>query len=114
MCLLVFLSECGADISAQRRYTGSLAGCDGTMTATLTLIGNQFAFAPANGALVIRGTVAANGSLSGSLDTQPAGKPPYLLTVAGTAAREAVTLTYVTPRCTAQGTLALRPASLLP
>lgn len=113
-CLLAMLAGCAAGASVQRRYTGTLAGCDGTMTGTLTRIGNEFAFAPGNGSLLIRGTVAADGRLAGQLDTQPPGKPPYMLRVSGTAAEDAITVTYETPRCTARGRLSLRPVSLLP
>ncbi len=111
---LATLAGCGTGLSAQRRYVGTLAGCDGNGTATLTRIRNEFAFAPNDGALLIRGTVAADGSLRGTLNTQPPGKPPYMLIVTGQATKDVVTVTYATPQCTAHGSLKLRPVTLMP
>ena len=112
--LLVALSGCSTSLNAQSRYVGTLTGCDGAMPATLTRIRNEFAFASDAGAQVIRGTVAADGTLAGQFNTQPPGKPPFVLRVTGQAAPDAVTVVYATPRCTAQGRLTLRPVTLLP
>ena len=112
--MLATLAGCSPSLTVQRRYVGTLQGCDATMTATLTRIGNDFVLAPSDGSLLIRGTVAADGSLTGVLNTQPGSKQPYLMKVTGHAEASAVTVTYVTPHCTAQGTLALRPVRLMP
>ena len=85
--------------------TGTLAGCGPATPATLTRAGDAFAFSATDGVLVLHGTTAADGTLAATLNTQPPSKPPFLLTVNGRAAAESVTPSYVTPRCTAAGTL---------
>jgi hypothetical protein len=102
---MALLAACGVPTSQQTRYTGPLAGCGLAGTATLTRIGDSFAFAPADGVLVLRGQVAPNGSLSATLNTQPAGKPAYVLTVRGRLDDESAVLLYTTPRCAAAATL---------
>jgi len=84
---------------AEIRYAGTLSGCGQSNPATLTRIRGAFAFAPSDGVLVLRGTVAADGSLSATLNTQPPTKPPFLLTVHGHATTEAATVSYTTPVC---------------
>jgi hypothetical protein len=113
-CLAAALAGCGAPLSAQRRYGGTLSGCGAPLAATLMAQGGGFAFAPGDGVLVIRGTVAADGTLQGRLNTAGPGRPPFVLSVSGRIVGAAATLSYATPRCTAQGTLALRPVRLLP
>ena len=93
-----------ACMGPETRFTGALDGC-GVTTATLIQRGAAAQFVPGDGTLVLTGTVAADGTLSASLNTQPPGKPPYLLSVSGHLDAAAATLTYVTPRCTAHGTL---------
>ncbi len=105
LVLVLAVAGCAA---APRRFAGTLAGCGAPLTATLTRAGDAFAFAPGDGPLVLRGQVAADGTLSGSLNTQPPGKPAYMLAVAGRLAPGGATLTYTTPRCTATGELTPR------
>jgi hypothetical protein len=112
--VLVLVAGCSVPATLQRRYVGELAGCEGATTATLTRIRNQFAFTPADSALVIRGTIGPDGTLAGSLDTQPAGNPAYVLAVSGQIGDDSARVTYATPRCTARGTLARRRISVLP
>lgn len=90
------------------RYAGDLSGCTTgpAARATLVRIGEHFSFAPSDGALVISGPVAADGSFSGTLVTAPGhqgspGKavPPFTLTVSGTIGDEAAEGSYATPRC---------------
>lgn len=112
--LTLGLTACTTQASLQQRFVGPLRGCGAGQAATLTRIGADFAFAPDNGALLIRGRVARDGSLAGQFNTQPAGKPPYVLAVSGRIADGTATLRYVTPHCTAEGRLHLVPARLLP
>jgi hypothetical protein len=86
------------------RYTGALSGC-GLPAATLSLKAGQFSFTPGDGALMIAGTVAPDGSFAGTLNTQPAGKPPFELHVSGRIAADQASVDYVTPRCRAAGNL---------
>jgi hypothetical protein len=100
------LAGCGAAKQAhEARYTGALPEC-GLAAATLTRQGEAFAFAPGDGALVIRGAVAADGGFAGTLNTQPPGKPPFELSVHGRIAEETAMLDYATPRCHTHGSLA--------
>jgi hypothetical protein len=92
------------------RYAGTLRGCGSSQPASLSRSGDSFAFAPGDGALVLRGTLAADGSFSATLNTQPAGKPAYLLVVQGRADAGAATLRYSTPRCAA-ATAVLAPVA---
>lgn len=102
------LAGCAAaTASTPMRYTGVLGGCGG-IPATFTRVAGGFAFAPGDGSLVIRGPVAADGRFSGTLNTQPPGKPPFVLAVSGVASEQAATVSYVSPRCRADA--ALRPA----
>ena len=71
----------------------------------LVTAGLLLSFAPGDGALILRGAVAADGGLAGELNTQPPGKPPFLLTVHGHLDEARATLTYATPRCTTTATL---------
>ena len=103
LTLAFALDGCGA--VGQLHYTGALPGC-GLATATLTQHGDAFVFTPGDGVLMISGAVAADGSFTGALNTQPAGKPPFLLSVHGRIGVEQATLDYTTPRCTAHATFA--------
>ena len=105
VCLALAVCACAARAHEQR-YTGALDGC-GISTATLNRQGDEAAFTPGDGVLVLRGTVGADGSLIATLNTQPAGKPPYMLKVQARFAGESAAVTYTTPKCTAQGSLAL-------
>jgi hypothetical protein len=103
---LAVLGGCGlAPAGHEVRYTGALPEC-GSSAATLTRQGSEFVFAPTDGSLVIHGIVAADGGFAGQLNTQPPGKPPFLLAVTGHLADESATLSYSTPRCRAEATLA--------
>jgi hypothetical protein len=106
LALTLALGGCASGKMAHEvRYTGPLPGC-GVNAATLTRLAGSFAFAPGDGVLTIQGTVAANGSFAGTLNTQPPTKPPFLLTVNGRFEGERATLDYATPRCRAAATLA--------
>src|SRR5206468_3137486 len=91
-------------MSDQQRYTGTVNGC-GAAAATFTRVGGQFAFAPTDGVLILRGTVAADGAFAGSLNTQPPGKAPFVLAVSGKVDAETVALSYRTPQCQVAATL---------
>ena len=81
------------------RFAGQLSGCGETTAATLTRTADAVSFAPSDGVLVLRGTVAADGAFTARLNTQPPGKPPFLLTATGQVDAESATVSYVTPRC---------------
>jgi hypothetical protein len=107
LTLLVGISLCGCGVAPPpgARYHGHLEGC-GAASATLTRQGGRIAFAPADGVLVLRGAVAADGvGFAASLNTQPAGKPPYLLSVSGRFAATTAQVEFVTPRCRVSGML---------
>jgi hypothetical protein len=112
LLLVVALGGCGGRVVHQDRYTGSLPGC-GLAAATLTRAGDQFAFAPGDGVLTIRGTIAPDGSIAGTLNTQPPDKPAFLLSLHGTIGAASATLDYATPRCHARGTLVRASPGLL-
>ena len=99
------LAACAVGGTAgQVRYTGALPGC-GLVAATLTRHGDSFVFTPGDGVLTIEGAIATDGKFAGTFNTQAPGKPAFLLTVQGRIENEQVTLSYVTPRCSAQATL---------
>ena len=102
---------CGVPLANQDRYAGDLPGCTAgsDVHATLVRVADHFSFAPSDGALVISGSIAPDGSFAGSLLTEPPGRDrqsragtaasPFTLTVTGRIEREAASGTYVTPRC---------------
>jgi hypothetical protein len=94
------------------RYVGPLPGCD-LATVTLARKGTQFAFSPGDGALVIAGAIGADGRFTATLNTAQPGRPDFLLQVSGRFAGAQAEVKYVTPRCTATGTLALVHPPLL-
>ncbi len=98
---LLALASCGTPVTRESRYTGQITGCGPATPATLARAEDTFTFAPSDGVLVLRGKVAADGSLTATLNTQPPGKPPYVLSVSGHIDPEAVTLRYATPTCKA-------------
>lgn len=115
LCAMMGLSSCSASLSVEQRYVGTLSGCAAPQTATLVLRRKTFAFTPdTDSPLVVRGSIGQDGTIKGELNTQPPGKPPYLLTVTGALGPRRVSVSYVTPRCTAAGQLDLRPKTLLP
>ncbi len=115
MCAMMSIAACSAPLSVEQRYVGTLNGCGAPQTATLVRRRTSFAFAPDTaGPLVLHGSVGQDGTIDGGLNTQPPGKPPYLLRVTGTLGPHQASVSYVTPRCTATGQLDLRPKTLLP
>ena len=114
MAVCLVLAGCGAPLTLERRYTGTLAGCPAALPSTLTRKLAAFAFAPGDGSLIIRGTLAPDGSFDASRNTQPPGKPPFLLRVQGTLDAAGADVTYTTPRCTATGHMTIIPVHLLP
>ncbi len=125
------LAGCGTALSREARYTGDLTpqGACGTVGhGTLTVIGQQVAFTPTDGVLLLRGTLAPDGTahaelttagaghggdaLSGAPAAAPkagdakAGEPkagghkPFVMTLTAKVAEETVAGSYATPRCT--------------
>lgn len=102
--LVLAMGGCAAGGAAPEvHYTGALPGC-ALAASTLVRQGGQFAFAPGDGVLVIRGPVSPEGDFSGALNTQPPGKPAFWLSVSGTIGKETAVLDYATPRCQARAT----------
>jgi len=104
VALVLAVAGCGGSVHLVR-YTGALPGC-GLRAATLSRQADSFIFTPGDGVLEIPGHIAADGSLSGTLNTQPADKPAYRLSVSGHIADEQASIVYATPRCSAPATLA--------
>jgi len=111
---LLLLAGCSTALSEQTRYHGTLTGCGAPIPASLVRDGATFAFAPGDGVLVIKGTVAPDGSVSGALNIQPPGKPPFALTIRGRLDPAGAELSYASPRCQASGRLPAVPVSILP
>jgi hypothetical protein len=67
------LAACSG-IPATARYVGDSPQCEGGFGPSSTLVrtGAAFAYAPADGALVVHGALGADGSFAGSLDLKPA------------------------------------------
>lgn len=112
--LVLLLGACGVPVTLQRRYVGTLTGCGAALPATLVRLRDGFAFSPGDSSLLLRGGIGADGTLAGSLNTQPPGKPPWLLAVAGKLTPTSASVTYTTPRCVAAGTLAVVKLRVLP
>ncbi len=119
ICLLVLtITSCGS-LNRERRYVGIISDCgvNGHSTLTYVPIGHgegRFAFAPGDGALIIRGSVARGGEMAGNLNTQPAGKAPFILSVGGKIRKDSADVTYSTATCRAQGQFQLVPVTLGP
>ena len=83
---------------------------------------DHFSFAPSDGSLVVSGSVSPDGSFAGSLVTNPpgrdrqgrAGNEAFTLTVTGRIEGDAVSGTYVTPRCRTAFRLLRAVDTLLP
>jgi hypothetical protein len=113
-------------LNLQTRYAGNLPGCTTgpDARATLVRVGDHFSFAPSDGVLIISGTVAPDGSFSGSLITAASRHdeqhrssteaPPFTLSVTGRLEDDAATGTYLTPRCSAAFRLPRIGTSLMP
>lgn len=99
------LAGCGPHpLTYSERYAGRLSGCE-DVPASLVRTGDSFSFAPGDGVLVIRGTVSPDGGIDAVLNTQPAGKPAFVLRVSGRLERTRAVLDYTTPRCAAHAVL---------
>ncbi len=117
---------CGMPLAAESRYAGDLPACGAGSGARATLVRQAagFSFSPSDGVLVISGTVAPDGSFTGSLVTNPSrhdqqshsatAAPPFTLTVTGRLDGAAATGTYATPRCHAAFRLPRVETTLLP
>jgi hypothetical protein len=102
---LVAVAGCTGAPVEQGRYTGIVSDCGEPQPATLVRMGDRFVFTPGDGAIVLRGQVAIGGVLAATLNTQPPGKPPYLVTLTGRMDDRTAELWYATPRCTSHGRL---------
>ncbi len=100
--LLLPLLSCAAP--AAQNYRGTLSGC-GDPTAVLTIEAGRAAFAVNEGVLVLRGTSNPDTTFTATLNTAAQGKPPFVLKAEGKAANGVAQVTYITPRCTAHGSL---------
>ncbi len=109
---MLLVAGCGESLTGYgARYTGALRDC-GLSLSTLARRGDQFVFTPGDGALTLAGPVAADGGFAGELNTQPPGKPPFLLRVSGKFEGEQARVSYSTPGCRASGRFSrVRPPS---
>jgi hypothetical protein len=106
------------------RYAGASPACAsvgtiGGPTSTLMRVGDQVAYAPTDGALVVKGLVGPTGSFAGSLAARGANAPGagpsgtsvsqpgslHVLSIAGRLDAEHATVTYTAPGCQATVTL---------
>jgi hypothetical protein len=102
-------ASCSVPVASQVRYVGNLPGCTTGPSAQATLVraADRFSFAPSDGALVVSGNVAPNGSFAGSLVTNPArvdrdgrsGTRAFTLTVTGGIEGETASGIYETSSC---------------
>ena len=99
-CLvLALLAACAP---RQARYTGTLTpetACGSAGPATLTVLDGHAEFAPNDGAVVVPGEVAADGTLSGWLVLPGTDKKPFPLKLEGKVTKDVATGSYITPRC---------------
>ena len=99
-CLvLALLAGCA---SKQARYTGTMTpegACGTAGRATLTVRGGHATFAANDGALLVPGEVAADGTLAGRLELPGVDRKPYPMTLEGKVTEDVATGLYVTPRC---------------
>jgi hypothetical protein len=118
--LAIVLGGCAVTLSQQTRYAGPAPACagGGGTTATLVRSRTSFAFAPTDGALVVNGTVARDGTLTGTLALHPAqaapgapvaatqsAKTPQVISVSGRLSEDSASVAYAAPGCQAQVTL---------
>jgi hypothetical protein len=101
LLLLLLLPGC-VSLSRQARYTGTMtptAGCTTPGKATLTVIEGQANFAPNDGALVLPGTVAQDGTLSAAVENKGSDGKPYRMVVQGKVDSDHAEGVFATPRC---------------
>lgn len=87
-----------------QRYSGRLSGC-GDVPASLVSADRSFSFVPGDGVLVIRGDIGPDSAFDAVLNTQPAGKPAFVLRVSGRLGPTQAMVDYATPRCRAHAVL---------
>jgi hypothetical protein len=84
-------------------YTGEvrpLAGvCEPTQHGILTITGSAVQFGPSQGVTILKGRLGAGGTLTAASDAPGMDRKPYHLSLTSTVQGDAVTGTYVTPRC---------------
>jgi len=102
------LVGCGASLSREARYTGPVTPARGACPAadpnrpaggTLTVQGDRVGFAPDDGALVIQGTIAPDGTVTARRDESGANGRPYQMSLQAKQQGDSVTGTFTTPRC---------------
>ncbi len=100
------LSGCSG---SSQTYAGKLepeAGvCDAANRATLHRQGAIVQFTPQDGVLTLDGTVASSGQVAAFQQTVGMDRKPYRLSFTGQIAGDAITGSYVTPRCRYRVTL---------
>ena len=96
-----FLSACAA--STPTTYTGTLAPlagtCDVLNRATLQRHAETVQFTPQDGVMVLEGTITPSGDISATEQTTGMDRKPYRLVFTGRVQGQAITGTYVSPRC---------------
>ncbi len=92
------------------RYAGTLTRTSGTCTsspATLAVRGTAISFAPADGVLILPGTVS-DGHVTASLATQGANGHPFPMDLTGTLTPTQFTGRFRTPECRADVVLLVK------
>ncbi|MCW3476543.1 hypothetical protein [Limobrevibacterium gyesilva] len=115
--MALLLAGCSTALTRQTRYTGTMTpsgACGSAGQATLVVMDRKANFVPNDGALVVPGDVAPDGTLSGGLELLGADRKPFPLALQGHVDADRAEGSYTTPRC--RFTLDLRrvPVSLLP
>ena len=99
------LCGCAGGAGDSARYAGASPTCPGGFGALASLVrtGRTFAFAPSDGAVVIRGKAEADGRFSGTLALKPADSKtkPLVLSAAGVTGAEEASVTYEAGPCRA-------------
>jgi hypothetical protein len=100
LCAL-FLANCAT--RAAITYAGDLTPqsgtCDPPARAILVTRGRDLQFTPTQGVLILPGQITPSGHIEAALQTQGADRKPYLLKLTATLTGQAISGTYVTPRC---------------
>ena len=102
LCLAVPLSAC-ADTRTESYFgnvTPQAGVCDAAQAASLTIRRDQVRFAPTQGVLVLSGKLAKDGAITATLTVADMNRKPRQYELNARLAGDAITGSYVTPRCT--------------
>jgi hypothetical protein len=113
LALAGLLGGCATPLTVETRYAGPVTPIGGLCLAdsnrpphgTLTLKGQQVAFAPDDGTLVIPGSIAPDGSIAAQRDTLGANHKPFTMRLQARRQGDTIAGTFTTPRCQSSVTL---------